>query len=330
MTPTPPLNRAPDLNWVYAIVFFLSLVVIGVGVVLGVRGAGWAMLAAGCASTIAVLITWPLSRSMQHVDAAIDRAVQPVLDQLTNTVATLNKISQQQLISDRAKQLAFREKDREAFKQAIADDVQRGDFQAAMALIDAMETGLGFKSDADKLRADLQGRLDAQQDRQIEDARLIISRLMDMEQWQAAVREGERLASLFPDQVRAVEVTSEIETRRQVMKKQLIARWHEQVRHKQIDDAIVTLKKLDVYLTPVEAAGLEDDARMIFKEKLASLRDAFTAAVQRGDWSEAMRQGEIIRRDFASTQMAREVSEMWATLESRRKAADQPDAVGAV
>jgi hypothetical protein len=318
--------KTPTYGWVYGIVLFLAVAVFGAGVGLAAKGAGFTLLAAGVVSLVGVLVTWPLSCAVGHVDAAVDRAVQPLLDRLQSATTTLNLIAEQQLISDRAKQVAFREKDRDAFHRAIHEDVAKGDYEAAIGLIDDMDAEFGRKIESDRLRDEVIGRREEVFGRQLDEAMKLVDRFIELEQWPAALKEAERIKSLYPSQTRAHTLATDIEDKRIAVKKQLLGRWQEAVRTRHVDEAIVVLKRLDVYLTPVEASGLEEDARMIFKEKLNQLREGFTTAVQRSQWTEAKRLGEIIKNDFPNTQMAREVREMWTTLEGRLKA--EPVAVG--
>jgi hypothetical protein len=247
--------------------------------------------------------------------------VQPVLERLAVTSSTLQVISEQQLISDRAKQVAFREKDRDAFRRAIQEDIAKGDYEAAFALVDDMDAEFGYKAEAVRIRAELTARRDELFGRQLDDSLKLIDRFAEMEQWPAAFKEVERLKSLFPDQTRVHTLLADVEEKRQAVKRQLLGRWHEQVRARNVDEAIGILRKLDLYLTPVEAAGLEEDARMIFKEKLARLRESFKDAVQKSEWVEAKRIGEMIMADYPNTQMAREVKEILPSLDDRLRAA---------
>ena len=50
----------------------------------------------------------------------------------------------------------------------------------------------------------------------------------------------------------------EIEARRQGHKKQLLDSWREAVNRKDVDGSIEILKKLDIYLTPVEAESMQE------------------------------------------------------------------------
>ena len=67
----------------------------------------------------------------------------------------------------------------------------------------------------------------------------------------------------------------------------------------------------------IEAENMEEAARTIFKDKRESLRVQFGTYVQDHNWSEAVRVGEEIIRDFPNTRIASEVREKLDLLRQR-------------
>jgi len=319
-----------SFTWVYPIVFVLALAVFAAGIYLVATGRGWEMLAAGCASLVLVLCTWPVALGMQAWRActvvSVDKNLDNVSERLEQFSVMLNLISEQQLLSDRAKAIAFREKDRDALRRAIAEEIVNGDWEAAMQLANDIETVFGSKQEADQFRAQVLEKHNEAIRWQINEAMNTIDRHVRSEQWHVAFTEAHQLASRFPtnDQVR--NLPQEIEGRRQAHKRQLVESLHDAVGRKDIDGAIEIVKKLDQYLTPAEATEYQETVRQIFKEKINSLRTQFTMAVKEENWSEAVRLGETIVRDFPNSQMAKEVREM---IDALRQRAAQPQAEAA-
>lgn len=312
-------NKTAAYGWMFAAVLVLALVIFGVGVYLAAKQQQWTMLAAGSLAVVGALLAWPLAAACgaSSIDRHLEERIKPLTDKFDVVLTHLQLIGEQQLISDRAKQIAFREKDRDAFRRAVQEDLTKQDYDAALSLVEAMEGEFGTRGEVERIRREVTTRRDDSVRRQLDGALAVVDRHIEAEQWQAAFKEGERLKTIFPDQVRVQMLAGEIEHRRQAVKRQLLGRWQETVRAKQIDEAITVLRKLDNYLTPVEASGLEEDARMIFKEKLAKLRVDFTNSVQSHSWREAKRIAEIVISDFPNTQMAREVRDMMPTLDER-------------
>src|SRR5687768_6098432 len=283
------------------------------------------MLAAGCASLVLVLCTWPVALGMQAWRAcnqvSVDKNLDNVSERLEQFSVMLNLISEQQLLSDRAKAIAFREKDRDALRRAIAEEIVNGDWEAAIQLANDIETVFGSKQEADQFRAQVLEKHNEAIRWQINEALNTIDRHVRSEQWHVAFTEAHQLASRFPtnDQVR--NLPQEIEGRRQAHKRQLVESMHDAVARKDTDGAIEIVKKLDQYLTPTEATEYQETVRHIFREKVNSLRTQFTLAVKEENWVEAVRVGEQIIHDFPNSQMAREVREM---IDPLRQRASQP------
>jgi outer membrane protein assembly factor BamD (BamD/ComL family) len=289
------------------------------------------MLAAGCATIVAVLISWALGRSLDATcDASVrclDEAMVPLNERMQQMSVILNQISEQQLLSDRAKAVAYRDKDREALRRAIQEDLAKRDWEAALALANDIERQFGYKQEADRFRAEITARWQEAQRREISEAVAGIDRMTRAEQWPQALAEAERLGKIYPNDQQVKNLPTEIEGRRAAFKRQLLSNWNESLVRKDIDGSIEILKQLDPYLTPQEAEQMQEPVRNVFKEKLNNLRTQFSLAVQDHKWAEAIRIGDIIARDFPNTKIAQEVREKMDAL--RQRAERQEEAVNA-
>jgi hypothetical protein len=233
-------------------------------------------------------------------------------------------MSEQQLLSDRAKSVAFREKERDAIRRAIQEEIAHGNFEAAAALANEIEASFGLKQEADRFRQDISNRRADIVRKQISDAAAVIDRHCRAEQWQQATREAERLAELFPADEQARNLAVEVEKRRTNHKQQLIQAFQDARARNDIDGSIEIVKQLDIYLTPTEAEAYQEQVRGVFKDKLNNLRAQFSLAVHDQHWAEATKLGETIIRDFPNTQMAKEVREK---MDALRQRAAQPEPV---
>ena len=105
-------------TWIWyavALVFALAVVGVGIYVVMQPPHDNWSMLAAGCICLAGVAISWPISLAI-HANRACspEQASHPITERLDQISILLNLMSEQQLLSDRAISIAYREKDREA------------------------------------------------------------------------------------------------------------------------------------------------------------------------------------------------------------------------
>jgi hypothetical protein len=310
----------------YIFALLVALGMLAMGIFLATQGKGWAMLAAGCASLVAVLVTWPLAQAITTTrdgEARRREDLGTILsERLQQLSVLLNVVSEQQLLSDRAKQVAFRDKDRDALRRAIKEDLLRKDWEAALALVTDMESTFGYKQEAEQYREEINNHRQEVVRRQIQDAAAGIDTMCRQEKWTEALRESEMLHRHFPENEQVQKLPLEIENRRQGTKRQLLDAWSEAIARKDVDSSIEIVKKLDAYLTRQEAESMQEAARGVFKEKLNQLAAQFTLAVQDKKYPEAIRAAEIITRDFPNSGIAREVRDR---MESLRNRAGEPE-----
>lgn len=313
----------------------ISVVLVGVGIYRIASQGDWLVAAIGALGVIVSLSAWaaitsmgPGSRTESH--AVLDGRLDMISDRVYQALSLLTRISDQQLISDRAKAVAFREKDRDAIRRAIQEDINRGDFDAAMRLADEFESDFGYKAEAGRFRDEVRSRRQDQVRRQIQDVVDVIDRHTRSEQWNGALREAERLMGMFPDNDQVKNLPLEIDRRRQEYKKRLLESWQEAVARHDTDGSIEILRQLDSYLTPAEAGGMEESVRQVFKERRDQLARQFGDAVRDHKWTEAIRVGETIVAEFPESRMAQEVKEKMPVLKQQANGVPQITAVQVV
>jgi hypothetical protein len=297
-----------------------AAVLIGIGIYRAALGLEWTMLAVGALGVVIVLAVWALTIALApqpadrtHLDSRLDA----MTERLQRMTEHLSRISEQQLISDRAKAIAYRDKDRDALRRAIQEEINRGEWDAALRLADDMEGTFGYRAEAARFRDEVRARRQEQVRRQVQEAMEVIDRQTRGEQWSAALRESERLSLLYPDNETVRNLPQEIDRRRQDHKNRLLQSWREAVDRHDVDGSIEILKQLDAYLTPAEATGMEDNVRQVFKEKRDQLSKQFGEAVTGHRWVDAIRTGETIIREFPESRMAQEVKEKMPLLRQR-------------
>jgi hypothetical protein len=213
--------------------------------------------------------------------------------------------------------VAFRDKDREALRRAIHEEMGNKDYEAALVLADDMEKVFGYKQEAEQFRQDIGLKRNETARREIAEAVGMIERCCRDEAWNEALTEADRIAELYPKDEQARELPQQVESRRLAHKKQLIESYQDAKRRNDFEAGVEILKRLDLYLTPAEAAGMQEDARAMFRTKLHNLGEQFKAAYHDGRNAEAIRIGEQIIEDFPNSRMADEVKEIMPALQQR-------------
>jgi hypothetical protein len=317
----PKSSQTASSSPVYFFALLVALVLTGLGFYYAMHDRGVALLAAGVVSLVAVLVTWPLAAALASARRATEAersAITSMLaDRLQQIGTLLTMISEQQLLSDRAKSVAFREKDREALRRAIREEMAAKDWDAALVLANEMATQFGYTQEAAVLKVEINNNRTEVMRKQITDSFSLIDQHTRAERWSQALREAEQLMQIYPNDEQVKHLPQEIENRRQAHKRQLNESFREAVARNDVDGSIEILKRLDNYLTPVEAEAMQETVRKLFKEKLNNLKNQFSQAVHEEHWTEAIRIGETISRDFPNSRIALEVRDMLDTLRQR-------------
>lgn len=314
-------KRNSSYAWMHPVALIgIAAPVLSLGIVRAMRG-DWILLAVGAAIVALVLVTWAIVKALdgmrESTDAALDQLNALLKERAQEFSLTLNQVSEQQLISDRGKAVAFRAKDRDALRRAIQEEMTNKDWEAALALADDMERVFGYKHEADRLREDIESRRNETLRRQINEAAANVERHCRGEDWESALREAERIAATWPNDAAARDLPQQVKNRRQQEKRQLLESLREAQERNDYDGGWEIIKRLDLYLTPSEAATIQEDARNILRGKLHQLGEQFKAAVHEQRNADVTRIGEQIMQQFPNSRMAQEVREMLPALQQR-------------
>ncbi len=299
----------------------ISLILCVVGFTQIAKGLPPNTLIAGAISLVLTLAGYGVTCQLVHamrMNAEQFRDFRSVVaERLEQFSVMLNMISEQQLISERAKSIAFRDKDRDALERAIREETSRGQYDAAMLLVNEMEASFAYRQDAAQLREEVTQQRDSSIRRAVSEAITEIDRDCASEKWDAAMEMAQKISSTYPGHELTAALPEQVQQRKEAVKQQLLQRWREAVARKDIDGSIEVLRALDLYVTPSEVAQLKDGALEIFKARIEQLRERFKTAVQEKRWIDALQVGEDIVQDFPTSKLAQEVRDMTEMLRTR-------------
>ncbi len=305
-----------------AVAVTVGLIIMICGLVELVRSgpAGFYMLAGGAVLAAVVLLLQVLVSMLLKTEANLGRLHQVTLDQhdiLLRMEPLVKVIADNSQISDSARSLSNREKELEALRQAIREEMYKGDWEAANYLIEQMEQRFGYKEEAKKLREEMATAREMTIEEKLHEAIAHISKLMDEFRWTRAGQEIQRLIKLFPRHERINALPTELNRRREARKQELLNQWNIVVQREEIDKGIEILTELDQYLSSSEAAQLQESARHVFKARLLQMGVRFGLAVQEARWRDALEIGVQIREEFPNSRIAREIGAKIETLRLR-------------
>jgi len=238
-----------------------------------------------------------------------------VMSGQTQMEAVLTQVSENLLLSDAIKSVAFRKKDKSVLESAIRQDIRAEQWDSAGLLIKELETRFADKAGAEKLRKDMQSYCNASIQEKIDESIKHIDSLWLIHHYEDAQKEVDALLALYPDQEKVLNLKGETQQRRQKYKMELLDRWNKAGENNDVEQGVEILKLLDSYLTPTEAAALQESARGVFKAKLHNLGVQFSLFVTEKKWLQALKVGRQVINEFPNSRMAQEVREKLEVLE---------------
>jgi len=267
-----------------------------------------------------VLVLYGLTRVIVANEAGVRNSTGWLerIETLGNDQAeSLKKLIDLTSLSDQAKALIFRDRELDALRETIHDDIMRQDYQTAEMLIETVESRFGYADEAARLRDEVQEARKATLDEKIDAAIARVQVMIDAHDWTRALRAAQKLRTMFPSQEKATALPQRVETARVRHKRQKLQEYGEAVKRNDVDRSIELLRELDPHLTPQEAAALEESARGVFRAKLHNLGVQFAICVTDQRWNEAIATGEEIVRNYPNSRMCHEVRQKMPQLRSR-------------
>lgn len=257
--------------------------------------------ALGILGLIIVWIFFLLSMQLRRGGSA---GLEDRVERLTRMV---EQLSQHGSLSDDARRVLNRARERELLRRAIEEDIGREDWDAAMVLVKELADRFGYRADAEEFRQRIDSARAETLDRRFRDAVSSLDGLIMQRRWDNALAEADKIARLFPEVVRVATLRPRVEEARHHYKADLERRFLEATRDGDVDTAMKLLTELDSYLTESEAAPYKEVARGVIGKARDNLGAAFKLAVYNKRWVEAADLGDKIINQFPNSRMAVEV-----------------------
>ncbi len=271
---------------------------------------GVALVVGGVLLEIVSLLVYGLLILALKIEGTTNRLHSTMLDlddRVRSMAEPLKEIAENTHISDAAKSIAHRAKEREALRQAIREEILHRDWEAAYYLIHQMERRFGYRQEAQKAREEIDSYREEEISRKMGEAIHHIEQLCDQGNWEQATAEAERLSRLFPKNERAAAAAEVVDRKRDEYKALLLREYHEAFGRNEAERCVEILKQLDPFLTRSEAEALEESARGVFRAQLSNLGVQFSLAVTEKRWRAALELGLSIVSDYPNSRMAQEV-----------------------
>lgn len=229
------------------------------------------------------------------------------LRQLDELAQNIRHMVEHGALSDDARRVLNRQRERELLRAAIQEDIDRNDWDAATVLCKELADRFGYRSDAEEYRHKIETARFETMDRQVRDAIGLLDGLIIQRRWDNAFQEAAKIGRLFPESPRVEGLRDRVTHAKLAYKQELERQFFVAAQEDRVDDAMDHMKELDSYLSEAEAAPLRELARGVIGKARENLGAQFKLAVQDRRWPEAAYVGDRIISEFPNTRMAAEV-----------------------
>lgn len=230
---------------------------------------------------------------------------------------SLDSLREALMLSDTAKRILYRERDRQALRKAIREDIDKRDYEAALTLVSQMGQVYGYRLEAEQFRSEIEAARAAEQEKKIDDAIRSIDLMISRHEFDKAILEAGRIERVYAESDRVQNLRKRVRDSRDRYKHELERKFLEAAGRDDIEVAMELMKELDKYLTEGEAAPFLETARGVIGKKRQNLGVQFKLAVHDKEWTAAVRVGEQIIREFPNSKMGEEVRGMLDVLRQR-------------
>jgi len=289
--------------------------------VLVISGIVFVALLAGCLIIIIAMLSRITGR---------DEDINQLLKQIENISGNIEKcrseiaeVNRNTRLSETAKQIAFRDADRQTLCEAVYEKLQQKDFDTAYEIIDEIAHSRIYLELVKQLHQEAEKYRNANEEERVNQIISHIDKLLDNHQWAKASIQIERLISTAPNSEKAKKMREKLHDKKEERKRELLQMWDESVKRQETDRSLEILKELDLYLTPNEGLALQEAAKDVFRTKLHNLGVQFSIAVTGKDWEQALKTGQEIIEEFPNSRMATEIREKMNALRKRAQGSEQ-------
>ena len=258
-----------------------------------------------------------LTAAVASRDVAPGTSPSPATSSSTQTDHLLRQLYEATMLSDAAKRVLFRQRDVDAVRQAVQEEIARGAFDAASHLCDDLEMILDQGPMAQQLRAAIEAAQRQTHDDRFQSDLVAFDQMLHSGDWAGARQQADALHARYGDLIIDTSLHDRINAAQREHKEGLQQQFLHAASQNDLDRAMELLRLLDQYLTREEAEQLGEVAQNVIARQRDRLGREFQQAVNNHEWHEAARLGHAIITDFPNTKMADEVRSMIDLIRTR-------------
>jgi len=307
-------------GWIISI-YGIAAALSGFAALRGVQMGSEPYMLTGLAGLIVTLTTLPICLRCGGGGGATRNESAIEADRLKSSIVKMTKsiehLEETMILSDDARRVLNRHKERELLSKAIEEDIERRDFGAAMVLVNELAQRFGYRADAEEFRSKIDLVRAQTEHARIQDDIASLDALISKHEWDRALVEAGRISRLYHDSPLAEGLRHRVESARQRHKDEIERRFLLAVQDDRIEDAMEVIQEMDHLLTQAESERFKELARGVIGKAKENLGAAFKLAIHDKSWDTAAIVGQRIIDEFPNSRMAGEVRELIDTLRER-------------
>jgi hypothetical protein len=308
-------------GWIIAIYGCAAVLSVGAAMY-GVTNENELWTLAGLISLVLTLTTLPVCLAAQSSgDQEKDQSIE--LDRIRTQIRSLsdsmNALNETIILSDDARRVINRRKERDLLCKAIEEDIQLQDWDAGLVLIRELAERFGYRVEAEQFRARIESARAQTHSKAVHEAIHGLDELIASHRWDQALTEAARISRVFHELPQVEGLRHRVVSARDRHKEAIERRFLQAAQADNIDEAMDLLHEMDHLLDEQEAEQFREVARGVIGKARDNLGVQFKLAVKDRAWDHAQAVGERIIEEFPNSRMANEVREMIDEIRGRAK-----------
>ncbi|MCR9074550.1 MAG: hypothetical protein NXI07_00780 [bacterium] len=309
-------------GWIIAIYGVAAVLSVGAGMQ-GIMNSSELWVLAGLISLVLTLTTLPVclaarSSGNEEKDQSIE--LDRIRTQIRSLSDTMNSLNETIVLSDDARRVINRRKERDLLCKAIEEDIHLQDWDAGLVLVRELAERFGYRVEAEQFRTRIESARAQTHSKAVHEAIRGLDELIASHKWEPALTEAARISRVFHDSPQVEGLRHRVIGARDRHKEAIERRFLEAAQQENIEEAMDLLHEMDHLLSEHEAEQFREVARGVIGKARDNLGAQFKLAVKDRSWAEAQTVGERIIEEFPNSRMANEVREMIDEIRGRANA----------
>jgi len=256
------------------------------------------------------------SSSSAHPSPDSDR----IRTQLKNLNDTIESLNENMILSDDARRVLNRRKERELLCKAIEEDIQHEDWDAGLVLVRELAERFGYREEAEAFRAKIEMAHSKTIHKRVNEAIAGLDSMIAAHKWDQAMTEAARISRVYHDSPATEGLRHRVETSKERYKHDIERRFLHSAQEGRVEEAMDLLKEMDNYLSEHEAEQFQEVARGVIGKARDNLGVQFKLAVHDKAWDRAANVGQRIIEEFPNSRMSSEIRTMIDSIRKRAEA----------